>query len=107
MRLAQQEPQEMFTTFEQQAYEYTTEQPLLRAMVEHQELGAMVWGDQSTGTFVSDRWKLDNNLQHPHYKTFRSIRERWQVLNCDQSKCEVFRNRETAILFAKTCGWIV
>lgn len=100
-RLAQLEPQEVFGM---NTYAEQTEYANYAALV-HNEFGALVWVDNQTGTFVSDRWKLSESLIKPKFKSFRSVRERWQVLDKTQERCECFRNREQAILFAQTCGW--
>lgn len=104
-RLAQRDSQEGFTVQEKLAYDFHATQRRIQALVAHQEEGALVWGDQATGVFVSDIWKLDKNSFKPQYKSHRSVRSRWQVLNWDQTKCKVFRNKEQAIQFAQTCKW--
>lgn len=101
-RLAQLEPQE---AFDMNAYAVERVEDVTRAAYAHAEFGAMIWVDCGTGTFVSDRWKLNIALAKPRFKTFRSIRERWQVVDSTQMRCRCFRNKQEAINFAQNCGW--
>lgn len=104
-RMAQLESQEVISEDERLAYEWKAIQEKHKAAWAHSDFGALVWYSYTTGVFVSDRFKLDQNLINPKYKNHRSIRERWQVLNADQSQCKLFRNQKDALSFAETCGW--